>query len=145
MNKDTKYALVRLTDEQRTAFEKSIEEDRTFGTIMTLAPGEQVSYLLPANTLTIADLAALNEFLTLYPTWWWKIGVCDLTRDFDCAPQGHSPEVHLIRAGNVWDDGFHCDHTGTVADAIHHVMAEIEQARFRDMNAHPLQSTAPKE
>lgn len=84
----------------------------------------------PGLNLSTADLNALNLFLSLYPTWWWKIGVCDLTRDFDCAPQAHSPEMKFKGAtvGSVWDSGFHCDHTGTVADAIKHVIAEIGNA-----------------
>lgn len=78
--------------------------------------------------MTQDDLIALHKFTEKYPTWWYKIGVCDLTRDFDCAPQGHSPEFEFIKDGCWPDDCFQCDHTGTVADAINQVMEGIDYA-----------------
>ena len=77
--------------------------------------------------ITQKDLNALNKFLAKYPTWWYKIGVCDYSRDFDCAPQAHSPEAKYIKVGNIWDNGFSCDHKGSIADAIYDVMEQIEE------------------
>ena len=77
--------------------------------------------------MTDEDLKALEEFTERYPTWWYKIGVCSLTRDFDCAPEGHSPEAKYIKVGNVWDNGFSCDHFGSLSDAIMDVMEQIEK------------------
>jgi len=75
------------------------------------------------------DLPALQKFKEKYPTWWFRIGWCDLTRDFSCAPQSHSPEIDYIKyAGDVWDSGFHCDHEGSLSDAIYDVMDQIEAA-----------------
>lgn len=75
--------------------------------------------------ITLDDVQALQYFLKRYPTWWWKIGVCDLTRDFDCGPQGHSPEAKYIKVGNVWDCGFQWDSEYSIAAAIEHVVIEI--------------------
>lgn len=84
----------------------------------------------PIEGLGEADLKALSKFKALYPTWWYKIGWCDVSRDFDCAPQGHSPEIKYIKKpGDCWDAGFSCDHKGTLADAIHHVIDQIENAK----------------
>lgn len=78
--------------------------------------------------MTKEDIAILELFIKQYPTWWWKIGWCDVTRDFDCAPQGHSPEIKYIESG-IWpDDCFSCDHTGSIADAILNVMTQISIA-----------------
>lgn len=73
------------------------------------------------------DLEALEAFREEYPTWWYKIGYCALSRDFDCGPQAHSPEMKLSKhVGDIWDTGFSCDSTGSFADAIREVMAEIK-------------------
>lgn len=80
--------------------------------------------------MTDEDLETLNEFIALYPTWWWKIGWCDYTRDFDCAPQGNSPEMMRPDAtpGSIWDEGFSFDSLGTISDAIRNVMKQIKAA-----------------
>ncbi len=81
--------------------------------------------------LTKKDLIALKRFVDKYPSWWYTIGVCDVSRDFTTAPQGRSPEAKYIRTQperNDFDNGFMCDHEGTVADAIYQVMEDIETA-----------------
>lgn len=76
------------------------------------------------------DLVALKVFTDLYPTWWYKIGMCSVSRDFDAAPQGDSPEIYFIEE-NIWgDNAFTCDHKGTLADAIHDVLEQISQAKL---------------
>lgn len=80
-----------------------------------------------ACALTDDDLLALSVFKSKYPTWWWKLGWCNITRDFDCAPQSDSPEIGYIKSG-VWpDDVFSADSRGTFADAINEVMADIQR------------------
>lgn len=79
--------------------------------------------------ITKNDLKALDLFLTKYPTWWYTIGVCDLTRDFTCGAQSHSPEMpavekHFVEGSDYQD--FRCDHEGSIADAILDVMQQIE-------------------
>lgn len=76
--------------------------------------------------MTDEDLISLKSFLEKYPTWWYRIGVCDLTRDFTCAPQLHSPEAKYIKIDNIWDNGFDCMHNGSIADAIRQVILDIE-------------------
>lgn len=80
-----------------------------------------------------SDVKALEEFCSKYPTWWYKIGVCDLTRDFDCAPQGNSPEIKYIESGLWVDDCFSCDHHGSIADAIYDVMGQIEEKILKNV------------
>jgi len=78
--------------------------------------------------LTIDDNVALDKFCKSFPNWWYKIGVCDLTRDFDCAPQWYAKEFKYVEINNQWDNGFSCDHTGSVADAVYDVMEQIKEA-----------------
>ena len=78
--------------------------------------------------LSKQDLKALNKFIKLYPTWWYTIGVCDISRDFTAAPQGHSPEAKYITHDNKFNVGFMCDSSGTVADAIEQVLEDISYA-----------------
>lgn len=83
----------------------------------------------PSNKFDADDLSALALFNEKFPTWWWSLGWCDRSRDFSCAPQGHSPEASFIEhAGDCWDHGFHCDHDGRFADAIGDVMQQIYDA-----------------
>ena len=93
--------------------------------------------------LNEGDLKALQRFIEKYPTWWYTIGVCDRSRDFTCAPQGHSPEFRFAAPGNEFDTGFMCDHTGSVADAIEQVTAEVEVAIKRAFLAVELRDPAP--
>lgn len=80
-----------------------------------------------AIRMTDEDIKALRHFIETYPTWWWKIGHCEVSRDFDCAPQLDSPEINRSQeVGDVWDTGFSCDHKGSIADAIYQVMDDIE-------------------
>ena len=79
--------------------------------------------------ITEQDLDALQQFRNLHPTWWYTIGFCDLSRDFSCAPQKRSPEEPLIQPRNCWDNGFHCDHEGNLADAIFDVIEQIKKAQ----------------
>lgn len=78
--------------------------------------------------MTEEDIEALNRFIEKYPTWWWRIGWCNFSRDFDCAPQADSPEAAWIEIDNIWDNGFTCDHFGSIADAINDVMRQIKEA-----------------
>lgn len=78
--------------------------------------------------ITLHDVTAISLFQQAYPNWWFTVGVCDLTRDFSCAPQETAKEIKHAQIGNIWDTGFHCDHKGSVADAIVHVMKQIKEA-----------------
>jgi hypothetical protein len=91
----------------------------------------------------LESLKALSDFVQKYPTWWWKIGFCDRSRDFTAAPQSHSPEIIYATIGNQFDGGFTCDHEGTIADAILQVMADIEEAIAEGLKNHPLPEENP--
>lgn len=78
--------------------------------------------------ITSADLAAFDRFRRLYPTWWWRLGSCDRSRDFTAGPQPHSPEHRFAEPGNPWDMGFMCDHGSSLADAIEDVLRQIREA-----------------
>lgn len=82
----------------------------------------------PIYKISLEDIAAISIFCKKYPTWWFKIGICHLTRDFDAAPEGHSPEIKYIESGLWTDDCFTCDHRGTLEQSILDVMAQIEEA-----------------
>lgn len=75
--------------------------------------------------ITQRDLNALKLFTSLYPDWWYRIGVCDVSRDFTAAPLGHSVDAKHIEFDNEFDNGFDCMHEGDVADAISSVMVDI--------------------
>ena len=76
------------------------------------------------------DLISLKIFTAFRPNWWYKIGVCDRTRDFDCAPQGNAKEIEYIEKGLWTDDCFSCDHEGTISDAILQVMDDINKCEY---------------
>jgi len=76
--------------------------------------------------IDLDDLAAIQCFRRKYPTWWYKIGVCDVSWDFDCAPQVCSPEIIHIINGDWKDECFSYDSSMSLHDAIGRVMKEIE-------------------
>lgn len=78
--------------------------------------------------LNIDDFQALQEFREKFPSWWYKIGVCDVSFDFDCAPQARSPEIKFIETMQWSDECFSCDSPESLKDAIYSVMGEIEKA-----------------
>lgn len=77
--------------------------------------------------LTTDDYSALRHFRSQYPTWWYKIGVCDVSWDFDCAPQARSLEIKYIESGQWPDRCFTCDSQISLAHAIYSVMGEIQE------------------
>jgi len=89
----------------------------------------EMKILIKDLDITLDDLAALQCFRRKYPSWWYKIGVCDVSWDFDCAPQAHSYEMKLSKnPGDIWDAGFSYDSKISLHDAIGIVMKNIEVA-----------------
>tara|TARA_B100000686_G_scaffold350343_1_gene446059 strand:+ start:134 stop:418 length:285 start_codon:yes stop_codon:yes gene_type:complete len=70
-------------------------------------------------------LNALHLFRNLYPTWWYTIGMCDVSSDFTAATQSHSPEYKFAEPGNDFDGGFMYDSRVSLADAIKNVIVLI--------------------
>jgi hypothetical protein len=74
--------------------------------------------------------AAIREFETALPGWWWTLGYCGVSRDASCGPDYSSNENQLEL--KVFDNGFHCDDVApksTVANSLRIVMRQALAAR----------------
>lgn len=99
-------------------------------TTKTDGPGEII--------FTDKDMESLYFFMREFPTWWFRIGWCDVSFDFTCAPQSRSPEAKYIKLGNIFDYGFSHDSKESLSDAILTVMSDIDyQLSVEDENDHP--------
>jgi|SRR6476660_3802836 hypothetical protein len=73
--------------------------------------------------------AAIQEFETNLPGWWWSICSCSVSRDASCAPDLYGPDAHLLKLP-LFDRGFHCDdRNGTVASSLRNVMHRAMAAK----------------
>jgi hypothetical protein len=87
---------------------------------------------------TDKDMESLALFRARFPSWWFRIGWCDVSFDFTCAPQSRSPEAKYIKIGNMFDDGFSHDSMESLTDAILTVMSDIDyHFSVEDENDHP--------
>ncbi len=81
-----------------------------------------------SETTDTAELAAaIREFETELPGWWWSVCHCQLTRDASCGPDFRvlgMDHPHII----PFDAGFHCDGEGTLADSLRDVLAQAKEA-----------------
>ena len=68
--------------------------------------------------------AAIREFETALPGWWWSVCACSISRDASCGPDVHGPDAHLLSLEDrTFDKGFHHDdHEGTLANSLREVM-----------------------
>jgi len=57
--------------------------------------------------MTEDDIKPLKAFTDKYPDWWYKIGVCSLSRDFDCAPERNAKESEYVSLNNVLTEAIH--------------------------------------
>lgn len=64
---------------------------------------------------------AIAEFESRLPGWWWTTGSCNLTRDASCGPDRNGPDADLLRI-KEFDEGFHHDGEGTVAESLRIVL-----------------------
>lgn len=87
----------------------------------------------PTDTDDLA--AAIREFETALPGWWWTVGYCGLTRDASCGPPRAScgPDVWTNEDQaelKRFDAGFHCDDPkGTVASSLRNVLHQALKAK----------------
>jgi hypothetical protein len=76
-----------------------------------------------------SDLSdAIVALETALPGWWWSVCVCSRSRDASCGPDMAGPDADLL-TNRLFDDGFHCDCDGTLADALRDVMEQAVDAR----------------
>lgn len=72
--------------------------------------------------------AAVDEFERALPGWWWSVGSCSVSRDASCGPDRQGVDAALL-VHREFDDGFHVDASGSVADSLRAVMHAAVQAR----------------
>ncbi len=73
--------------------------------------------------------AAIRDFETTMPGWWWSVGHCQLSRDASCGPDHRVLGAeHPYCNDKCLDAGFHDDNPGTLADALRCVMAQALDA-----------------
>lgn len=65
--------------------------------------------------------AAISEFERRLPGWWWSTAMCSSSRDASCAPDRNGPDADLLKL-REFDEGFHHDGVGDVADSLRFVM-----------------------
>lgn len=65
--------------------------------------------------------AVIAEFEQKLPGWWWSVGACSVSRDASCGPDRNGPDGDLLD-DREFDDGFHHDGGGTVADSLRIIM-----------------------
>jgi hypothetical protein len=72
--------------------------------------------------------SAIAEFEAALPGWWFSICVCSRSRDASCGPDMAGPDYLLLKQPQ-FDEGFHCDHQGSLADALRDVMQQALEAK----------------
>lgn len=73
--------------------------------------------------------AAIKEFETALPGWWFSVCVCSRTRDASCGPDASGPDYRLL-TNREFDEGFHCDDAdGTLASSLRDVMRQALDAK----------------
>ena len=77
--------------------------------------------------------AAIIEFKTALPGWWYSVCECQVSCDASCAPTTESPDVDRIERDRAFDSGFHADlpQPSTLAEALRDVMRQALAARER--------------
>jgi hypothetical protein len=84
------------------------------------------------HTAPATDLeAAIAEFKTALPGWWYSVCECQVSCDASCAPTTESPDVDLISRDPAFDNGFHADllQPSSLAAALRDVMAQALAAK----------------
>lgn len=81
----------------------------------------------PSRTDTDDLAVAIKNFEILLPGWWWSVCHCALSRDASCGPDARvlgmaHPHVQMF------DEGFHEAHEGTLADALRSVTSMALEA-----------------
>jgi hypothetical protein len=72
---------------------------------------------------------ALQTFKMHFPDWWFTVGTCKLSRHASCGPDISGADAHLLE-DKRFQEGFHCDHDGTMAEALLDVMNQGLKAKY---------------
>ncbi len=77
-----------------------------------------------------ADLAAaISEFQSALPGWWFSVATCSVSRDASCGPDRQGPDAALLEI-RLFDSGFHVDlRDGSTAQALRNVMNQALAAK----------------
>jgi hypothetical protein len=75
-------------------------------------------------------IAAIEEFQSALPGWWFTLGDCSISADASCGPDRNGPDAHLL-SNRLFDEGFHADlpQPAKIADALRCVTAQGVAAR----------------
>ncbi|MXP24789.1 hypothetical protein GRI39_01850 [Altererythrobacter indicus] len=79
------------------------------------------------QTAPATDLeAAIAEFKTTLPGWWFSVCECQVSCDASCAPTSESDHIKLIPFDDRFDSGFHIDFAqpATLAEVLREVMRQ---------------------
>jgi len=85
--------------------------------------------------------AAIIEFERRLPGWWWSVAMCSVTRDASCGPDRKGPDARLLSL-REFDEGFHHDGEGDVADSLRIVMEYALKRRAAIISVSPTQLAA---
>ena len=88
--------------------------------------------LWTAQTDTAALVAAIERFERDLPGWWYSLGTCSISRDASCGPEMTACDRHLL-AHAPFNQGFHADLDGTMADALDDVREQALKADAEHM------------
>jgi hypothetical protein len=75
-------------------------------------------------------IAAIEEFQSALPGWWFTLGDCSVSADASCGPDRNGPDANLL-SNRLFDNGFHIDlpQPARIADALQCVTAKAMAAR----------------
>jgi len=75
--------------------------------------------------------AAIIEFKTALPGWWYSVCECQVSCDASCAPTTETADIGLVETDMVFDGGFHADlrQPSTMAEALRDVMRQALEAK----------------
>lgn len=75
---------------------------------------------------------AIAEFESSLPGWWWSVGHCSVSRDASCGPDRNGPDAYLLN-DRLFDNGFHYDGEGSLADSLREVMREALAEKAKEI------------
>lgn len=120
-------------DELERLLEARLEDQRERGGDMLYrgCPDPLDVRLLSLIAVARNDLAAaIGEFSTALPGWWFSVGDCSVSADASCGPDRNGVDRELLK-DRSFDNGFHADlpKPASLAEALRAVTTEALVAR----------------